>query len=432
MTQRVNFHYDAPPADFDRGGIGRRFEHLRGYVDRRIVFSPAMAFALAICGIYSFSGIVNRIDPEGSLGSLLIRAAIALITAVSFILVPPRFRSTTPYLLPLKIFFILYLFRLVENIYISSMKFSPGPAMLFSVFLVTSVAATFILSSMSRAIRDENLIFSLNILCALFLVGLYLNRDMLFVSADSRMSLDKINPIAMGHTAFAFLIYFIILTERTRKLSFKSMIMCPLLFLVVVWARSRGAYIAGAGALLVYVLLLKGSNRVLAISGAIAVAIVVLASTGTELIDVVADRLEQINSADQSTTLRSLMQEGAWRQFQEDPLFGRYVVEMQLRFYPHNIYLESLMSVGLIGSLPFAAHIILALRSTVGIIRSGKFPLGAVFAAVVFIREAIAGLASGSLWGNAIFWVSSALTISFWYGYQGFLDRSRKLENRAY
>lgn len=432
MTQRANVRYGAS-VDFTRGGIGHRLAHLRGYVDPRILFSPATAFALAICGIYAFAGLINKIDPEGSTGSILVRLAIGLITVLSFTLLPTKLRSSTVALLPMKIFFAFYLCRLIENVYVSSIAISPGPGMIFSVFLATSAGATLLIASMDRAIRNTDLIFVMNMLCVIFLIGLYLNRDMLFASQDERMSLDKINPIAMGHTAFAFLIYFFLVVGKTKKLTIQSIILSPLLLLVVVFSESRGAYIAGAGSLLVYILLLKGSKRVLAISGALVAAMVILASSGVELIDVVIARLQTINvDVDQSTMIRSQLYAGAWRQFQEDPLFGRYAVEMQFNFYPHNIYLESLMSVGAFGSLPFAAHIILAFRSTVGIIRSGKFPLAAVLAAVIFIREAIAGLASGSLWGNSVFWVTSALTISFWYGYQGFLAKTRNMEIGAY
>ncbi|RWK55784.1 MAG: O-antigen ligase domain-containing protein [Mesorhizobium sp.] len=432
MTRRANIQY-GESARFARGGTVRRFAHLRGYVDRRIWFSPAAAFALAICGVYAFAGLVNKFDPEGSTGSILVRLSIVLITIASYVLLPKKLKSSTAALIPMKLFFILYTCRIIENMYISSIIISPGPMMLFSVFLVTGIGATLLIASMDRAIRNTDLIFVMNILCVTFLVGLYLNRDMLFLSQDERMAIDKINPIAMGHTAFAFLIYFLLVLGKTKKLTIQAAILGPMLLLVVVFSRSRGAYIAGAGALLVYILLLKGSKRVFAVLGALVVAMAILASSGVELFDVVIARLQTIDvDADQSTMARSQLFSGAWRQFLENPVIGRYAVEMQFNFYPHNIYLESLMAVGALGSLPLAAHIVLALRSTVGIIRSGKFPLAAVLAAVLFIREAIAGMASGSLWGNSLFWVTSALTISFWYGYQGFLARNRNPEVRAY
>lgn len=304
--------------------------------------------------------------------------------------------------------------------------------MVFSVYLVSGVGATLIIASMDRAIRNTDMILVMNALCVIFLIGLYLNRDVLFAAQGERMSIDKINPIAMGHTAFAFLIYLFLVLGKTRKLTMQAIILGPMLLMVVVFSKSRGAYIAGAGSLLVYILLLKGSKRVFAVLGALVVALAILATSGVELIDVVIARLQTINvDADQSTMVRSQLFAGAWGQFLENPVFGRYAVEMQFNFYPHNIYLESLMAMGALGSLPFAAHILLALRSTVGIIRSGKFPLAAVLTAVLFIREAIAGMASGSLWGNSVFWVTSALTISFWYGYQGFLAKARNAENRA-
>ncbi|MER8436307.1 O-antigen ligase family protein [Mesorhizobium sp. M1312] len=427
MTQRTNVRYDA---DSTRGGIGHR---LAPYVDRRILLSPATAFALAICGIYSFAGLINWFDPEGSTWSILVRLAIVLITVGSYVLLPAKVRSSTAALIPMKIFFVLYLCRLVENVYLSSISISPGPMMVFSIFLVTSVGTTLLLASMDRAIKNTDMILAMNTLCVLFLVGLYLNIDMLFLAQGERISLDKINPIAMGHTAFAFLIYFFLVLGKTKRLTIQSAILGPMLLLVVVFSRSRGAYIAGAGALLVYILLLKGSKRVFAVLGALVVAMAILATSGVELVDVVIARLQTINvDVDQSTMVRSQLFAGAWSQFLESPVFGRYAVEMRFNFYPHNIYLESLMAVGALGSLPFVAHIVLALRSTVGIIRSGKFPLAAVLAAVLFIREAIAGMASGSLWGNSLFWVTSALTISFWYGYQGFLAKNRSPKIKAY
>lgn len=426
MTRRPNLRYGVS-ADFTR------FAPLRGYVDWRILFSPATAFALAIVGTYAFAGFVNRFDPESSAGSILVRVAIALVTVASYALLPAKLRSSTAALLPMKIFFVLYLWRLVENVYLSSIIISPGPGLVFSVFLVASVGATLLIAPMDRAIINTDLTLVMNALCVVFLIGLYFNRDILFAGQGERMSIDKINPIAMGHTAFAFLIYFFLLLGKTKRLTIQSIVFGPMLLLVVVFSKSRGAYIAGAGSLLIYILLLKGSKRLFAILGALVVALAILATSGVELIDVVIARLQTIDvDADQSTMIRSQLFAGAWRQFLEDPVFGRYAVEMQFNFYPHNIYLESLMAMGALGSLPFAAHIILALRSTVGIIRSGKFPLAAVLTAVLFVREAIAGLASGGLWGNSIFWVTSALTISFWYGYQGFLAKARNSEIRAY
>lgn len=431
MIQRANLRYGAS-AGLSGGEVRHRFAPLRGYVGWRILFSPATAFALAVVGTYAFAGFVNRIDPEGSTGSVLVRVAIVLVTVGSYALLPVKLRSSTAALLPMKIFAIVYLCRLIENFFLSGIYFSPGPRMVFSIFIVSGIGTALLISSMEREIRDKALIVSMNTLCIVFIIGLILNKDLLMqVSGNDRLSLDKINPISMGHTAIAFIIFFAIAAEKTRKLTLYSIVLCPVLFIVAVWARSRGAYIAGVGSLLIYALLLKGSRRVFVVVGAVAIALAILASSGAELIDIVIARLQTIDpNADQSTMTRNLLFAGAWRQFQENPLVGRYAVERLFNFYPHNIYLESLMSVGVFGSLPFAAHIILALRSTVGIIRSGKFPLAAVLTSVLFIREAIAGMASGSLWGNSLFWVSSALTISFWYGYQGFLHRSRNLENQ--
>ncbi|WP_254020827.1 O-antigen ligase family protein [Mesorhizobium escarrei] len=379
--------------------------------------SPASGFALAVLGYYAFGGLVSRFFPDGNFGSIFSRAIITSIVVVSFFFSGSGKGQRYLFLYPFIIFVLLYSLRLVENVVILGIEIKPGNGIVFGFFLVSGVLSALLLSRTFREMSDEHFSVAMSLLCVIFLIGLFLNRQQLTIIGGSRLSLEKINPIAMGHTAFGFIIYYLLSFKRSRRLTIEAMIFVPILLSVAVWARSRGAYLAGGGSLVLYALLLEGRRRLVTLLGAAVVIAALLALFGTEYVDVVSQRLSAIDAeTDSSTQTRSLLFAGAWQQFADDWAFGRFAVEMRSNFYPHNIYLESLMALGVLGSIPFAVHLLLAIRATVGVIRSRRFPLVAVFAAVLFIREAIASAGSGSLWGNSAFWVASVMVITFWYG----------------
>ncbi len=422
------------------GLYSRKNDHLlpRNDVKRRrsiagLLFSPTFAFVLAVFGYYSLAGFVNVLLPEGSLGAILIRGGILAIIAIAFFRTPRVPMTTTRLaLVPVSIFLLAYLMRLIENFYFADIYISPGPQLVFLIFLFSCVASAFALTRMVRAIHDEDLTIVLSGLCIIFLVGMTLNIDLLMQSAERRMMLDKINPISMAHLAFAFLIYYLLVFSRSKRLTIEAMVMAPVLFLIVVYAQSRGAYVSGAGAIAIYMMLLKGTRRIWLFAGLMAVGLVVVYTSAAEHFEVVMNALKRIDvHEDASTLARYTSFYGAWDQFQDDFYFGRYAIELSTGYYPHNIYLESLMAVGFIGTIPFIMHLTLATRAAVGIIRERCFSIAAVLVAVLYFREAIASMASGSLWGNTGFWITSVLVIVFWYGRPKRLKRSMRLGFRV-
>ncbi|MER8815596.1 O-antigen ligase family protein [Mesorhizobium sp. M0965] len=381
------------------------------------LISPAAGFALAVLGYYAFGGLVTKFFPDGSVGSVLSRALIVSVITIAFSLSWKAVGQNFSFLYPFIIFSLLYIARLGQNVFLLGIEIKPGNGVVFGFFLVSGVFSALLLARTYREMRDDHLAVAVSVLCVIFLVGLILNRQQLNIVGGARLSIEKINPIAMGHTAFGFIIYYVLSFGRSRRLTVEAAIFIPILLFVAVWARSRGAYLAGAGSLILYVLLLEGRRRLLTILGAAVVIGLLLSAFGTQYLDVVLERLAKIDpETDSSTLSRSLLLSGAWQQFLDDFAFGRFAVEMHSNYYPHNIYVESLMALGLLGSLPFIIHCLLAIRAAIGVIRSKRFPLIAVFAAVLFIKEAIGSAGSGSLWGNSAFWITSVMVITFWYG----------------
>ncbi|MEM8750438.1 MAG: O-antigen ligase family protein [Pseudomonadota bacterium] len=381
------------------------------------LLSPSTALVASMLGYYTFATYANVFLPDSNLGGILIRAGLAGLVCVSVILTSNSvLQRRSMHLLPVMIFFSLYGMRLLENIFISGVWVSPGPQTVFPVYFISTILPLVLLSTRLSHFNDNHFHMAMLLLAGLFLAGLGLNLDVLLETSERRMTLEKINPISLAHTAFGFVLYFIVAFGKSRRWSIEAMLIIPLMLAVVLYARSRGAYVTGAIAILIYVMLLRGGRRILVTIGLTGITSLLLIFYSEEIYDIVITRLQQTNIDDDvATYLRYKAFWGSWEQFKDNILIGRYAVEQSVNFYPHNIYMESLMAVGLLGTIPFILHLIFATKAAVSIVRSRQYPVFAVFCAIIFFKDSLSGLFSGNLWGSTTFWVSSTMVIVFWY-----------------
>jgi O-antigen ligase len=389
----------------------------------RLLTSPAAAFLLLFptIGYYTLATYVNvLVDAESSIGGIIIRAGSLAVLVIAFIrLRRKEKRSVGDLLLPATIFVFIYGYRLLENMLILDLEIRPGNGLVLLSFFLSGILPAYVLASSERAIRDEHMTILLSLFAVLFLIGMALNREALIETAESRMMLDKINPIALAYVASNLLLFYMLAFTRSKRSMIEAVLIVPILLLIASLARSRGMIISTGVTLAIYVLALKGTRRIWVLLGLGGVAVAVGYFAEPEYLDYVTEALNRIDvHEDRSTAERALFLEGAWNQFLENPILGRYAVELQLNFYPHNIYLEALMAVGLVGAVPLFLHVGMALRAAVGLIREPEGSFARSFVALLFIRDAIGAAASGSLWGNTGFWITSFLVIAMWYGRQ--------------
>jgi hypothetical protein len=99
---------------------------------------------------------------------------------------------------------------------------------------------------------------------------------------------------------------------------------------------------------------------------------------------------------------RNFQWESAWQQFLENPIIGDRYLERYANFYPHNIYLESLMAMGVVGGLLFMGIIIVTFFV---IFRSFYSRQDIIVFAVLVLAVEVAVFTSGSLFGSIDFWV---------------------------
>jgi O-antigen ligase len=389
----------------------------------RLLTSPAAAFLLLFptIGYYTLAAYVNvLLDPESSAGGIVIRASSLAVLIIAVSRLRKRERRFIPnLLLPATIFTFLYGYRLLENILILDLEIPPGNTLVLLTFFLSSIVPAYALASSERTIRDEDMILLMTLFAVLLVIGMGLNREALMESAERRMALEKINPIALAYTASSMMLFYMLAFGRSKRVMIEAILIVPVLLIIVSLARSRGMIISTVVTLAIYVIALKGTRRIWVLTGLGGVAAAIAYYGNPEYIDHVIDALNRIDvHADMSTAARALTFQGAWEQFLEDPIFGRYAMELQTGWYPHNIYLESLMAVGLIGTVPFLVHFGMAARAAIGLIREREGAFTRVFVALLFIRDGVGAAASGGLWGVSGFWITSFLVIAMWYGRQ--------------
>lgn len=421
MTQEPIETTSNPDPTYPRHSSTRVHTHRVGLISRawHLLISPSTAFLLLFptIGYYTLATYSNAFLPhEGSTGSSIIRILSFGVLVISFFFVAWRKRRGIHiYLLPATAFIFLYTYRLFENIFILEIEIPPGNIYILVIFFFYCVIPAYIISLSEKSMRDEDILIMLYVLSILFSLGILINIDYFIYVEGRRAYLERINAISMAYTAASFLIFYMVSITQSRRFVVEALFIVPVLLLVVSLTRSRGMIIATGVVVIIYVLTLKGKKRIWALIslGTVTALIGVFA---TEQLGQVAAALAQLGQ-DQSSEERFITYRGAWNQFLQDPLFGRYAVEFKFNFYPHNIYLESLMAVGIIGTLPLLLHFCLALRAAVGLLREKEKSFSRVFVSLLFIREAISDAFSGALWGAAGFWITSFLVIVMWYGY---------------
>lgn len=386
----------------------------------RLVTSPSAAFILAVptLGYYTLAAYVNVVAPDGSGGSILIRSVGVAVLLLAWLgLRRGEARSLGYLLLPAGVFFAFYAYRLAENMLYLDMVVPPGNAVVLLTFCVASVLPAYVLARSERGVRDEDMAILLSLLALLFVIGMAFNWDALTASSDRRMALEKVNPISLAYVASSIMLFYLIAFGRSKKARIEALLIVPILLVIMALARSRGMMISTGFTLVVYVIALRGTRRIRAVLLVAAAVLAIGFWADPTYVGSVVEALSRMDvHTDMSTASRAMSFQGAWDQFLENPLLGRYAVELGSNYYPHNIYLESLMSVGLVGTVPFAIHLALASRAAWGLLREREASLSRVFIALLFIRDAVGAGASGALWGVPGFWISSVLVIAMWYG----------------
>ena len=119
--------------------------------------------------------------------------------------------------------------------------------------------------------------------------------------------------------------------------------------------------------------------------------------------------LEYNNDID--ATYRVDLWKGAMHQFKTSPIFGDSFINNVGNFYSHNLIMDVLMSVGIVGSIPFFIYLLAPFYYFIRLPNEKKRAISVLF--VVFLAALMLYMTSGGLFTAAEFWILSAAVIGF-------------------
>ena len=376
---------------------------------------------LIFLSIFSFPIFVTvslLIGFNTSDGSVIYRFLIVLlsITVIIFqIKKIPRLKLNA-----VTIFFILYTLRITYDLtlrgitttYIENSKIF---LFYFGGIIIPTIAISFMKINFEKL---NNLIFRISLIqCFFILVGLYLlyGFDLISLLTDRYLftsneinngSGSPLNPILVsrcGATLFILLLVNILFGKIKLK-SLSALIAFVISVSLILLGGSRGPLVSCVIlSLISFFLFFKNSNIKNIIFGflfflSIFFGFEYLINSYSESINLVSRINESLLSSDQISFGREEHFKSAFKQFINNPILGDKIFDNYSNFYPHNLFLESFMALGLFGGLLF---IFIIFRNLVNFQQKKNY----INLYVLFSIFLLFVCTSGSIWNSFEFWV---------------------------
>jgi O-antigen ligase len=285
--------------------------------------------------------------------------------------------------------------------------------------MLLAIGTAFLPAIALFTIKDSRLIirtFDLLIISYLIICSMaFLSGD--FYLNSKRLAGNSIlNPITLGHFAASGIILVIVKFSSTRNLNYANRnlfwsFVCLIVFSsVLVMASSRGPVVSLILTLAYFIIpktrLINLKNLVSALTFIVVMSSILLASSG--LIDNFSNRMVVNLGDDQSLgEARVFLWAEGIKIFLENPIFGKQTTTSM--GYPHNIIIEMLMALGIIGTAVFF-YIVLKCLKKINRLREMDSLL--VWPGLLFIQYLIGSFFSGTIYSNNMLWYCTALVLT--------------------
>ncbi len=398
----------------------------------------AVALALALFGYSVSAPFIQLVDPTGSRAAIVLRGFVVVICVACLLVYPRNKHNLHSYLWPVSIFLILYAARLYENFYVRNLEWQADPFTTFAFLFGGIFIPCFCLSKIIQNL-DEGDYFNVKfILIVAFLIGLYLNLDyLLLTSKYSRASLEKLNPISIGAAASSFALLLLIARTKGFWVTLCKFAGVSILVGITAFVEARGPVVASVLASIIFLLVSKGAYRARFIYIGIIIGFILTLIAYYYELDFVEFAIRRFFTESEyyrgsgigvSVDGRIIAYKLSWQQFLDNTIIGDKVFEPYLLQYPHNLFLESLISVGLLGSVFLLVHLYFCFRFCFMFFRSNRSTLIELFVSILFLKEFVAVQFSGAVWSNLVFWISSVCLVALGASRMG--NRSGRSEFR--
>jgi O-antigen ligase len=314
---------------------------------------------------------------------------------------------------PLMLFFLAYGFRLIWSYFYD---FKVDALIALNFFAIATLAPALIATTHNRWVGNSTrLIDGIVWTGALFLFVVVFLRltgvnDFAFSetsnSSLARQGFERLNPIALGATASVISAVALFGAISQRSALFRLVCVFDVIsgLYILLAAGSRGPILALAGSVVIAALANRRARSGV-ILGLLAVIPLLLFSV-MDFSDILERSRFSSTGSDVNSIERLIYYAEAWDAFLSSPLVGADFELPITLGWPHNIYLESLMAIGIAGGGLFFYLLLKAYRIAFGMLRNGPDAL-----AIILFQHSIIGLFSGSLWATSTLFVIVAVML---------------------
>ncbi|CAH2396621.1 O-antigen ligase family protein [Mesorhizobium ventifaucium] len=269
--------------------------------------------------------------------------------------------------------------------------------------MITSIVPAAFLALSTNRWSEINVAWALFAVGALSVVGIvwlqHSGSSAVLLDNSDRVHFERLNPISIGHAGLTTLIasYTLIRVYQRKILKFAIFAVAVASAVVMSLAAARGPAVALACCIILFPMLRPRFMTMVMCWLFLAGAVLVLATTDmTPLLDMVHPTgTERTNSTIGRLKAIAL----SWELFQQNPLFG-YGPYLPLFGYPHNMFMEILQAMGLLGMAIFVP-VLVKIAMAVKFLADRRLVL-----LPLLTTQAIVGAQfSGSLWGAASLWI---------------------------
>lgn len=363
----------------------------------------AFLFAMVLVGYPISAGLTSFYSIEQNVLSLIYRVMV-LVCALGLLI--KSFFIARPKVTQGGLIGLLFLSYYVIRMFLEWLFNPEGSKIIwneFWIFLTMVCLIPALPFAWRRNLPNEKL--TINLIMILGVIGLTLNffsafridvtnaSDLLF---GTRLSTERLNPIAYGHlavTTVLIAIWSIISTKKLTNIAVLALI-CGLLGVVA--SGSRGPVLSFVVCLIIMFINLNSKTFGLFISAGILVIFGLILYFFTNLNEVyLFNRIAESMFEDES---RNDIQLNALSAFFNNVIIGAgYPFET----YPHNIILEAFMSSGIVGGLLITAVLLIGLVSAIKNLRASTNP----WMSIIFIQYLLFSMVSNSIYYSNILWM---------------------------
>ena len=376
-------------------------DSLRPHLIRRrqsLARQSSWLFATALFGYPVIGNLISLLQVESRLLSIPFRIIVALYSL--WLVISTRRLHTDRLRQAMFLFWFLYTLRLINDWMFTTLQ---GADYALQFFVASSVLPAVALMKAGAYNRRRFafvgfLIAGVGAITSL-LAARYGNADIQEVTdVSGRLSLAALDPVSLGHLAASALLCGLVLWGSARP---GAKVLLASVFLLLVWCLVLTGSKGPALALLVCVglwALRKGQAWKFALL-AIPMIVWMLVSSDNPL----TSRLSG-SEDDQSTVDRLMILSDSISQIEASPIMGSAFVELNSGFYPHNVFIEAGLALGIPGAILFLCLIAIGARRAWKSLRTQNDLLG-----LLFIQGVFAAATSGAIFGASLLWVTLAI-----------------------